>query len=57
MPLEALLYEDKGAKANFRLLDQRLLPLRSTYIDISGHEAGWKAIKVRSIHEEESALQ
>ena len=48
MPLQALLYEEKGAESRFRLLDQRLLPLRTTYIDISGPEAGWKAIKVRS---------
>ena len=46
MPLEALLYDEKGEKARFRLLDQRKLPLNTTYIDISGPEAGWRAIKV-----------
>lgn len=47
MPLEALHYVEEGQKARFRLLDQRELPLHTTYIDIAGAEAAWKAIKAR----------
>ena len=46
MPLEALQYEENGSQAIFRLLDQRELPLRSVYTEISGPEAAWTAIKV-----------
>ena len=52
MPLEALQYDEDGHKAIFRLLDQRELPLRTTYIDIPGTEAAWHAIKVILIHQD-----
>lgn len=49
MPLEALQYEEDGTKAIFRMLDQRKLPLQTTYMDISGPEAAWHGIKVVQI--------
>ena len=30
-----------------RLLDQRLLPATTAYVDVPDTEAGWRAIKVR----------
>lgn len=43
--LEAILYA-AGPPARLQLLDQRLLPLRTEYIDVPGPDAAWKAIKV-----------
>ena len=48
MALEAIKYSAReGEKAVLQLLDQRLLPLQSTYIDIDGPKAAWDAIRVR----------
>jgi methylthioribose-1-phosphate isomerase len=35
-----------GPPARLQLLDQRLLPLQSVYIDIDGPKAAFSAIKV-----------
>jgi methylthioribose-1-phosphate isomerase len=44
--LEAIRWQ-LGPPASLQLLDQRLLPLESVYIDIDGPEAAFAAIKVR----------
>lgn len=49
MSLEALIYEEEGSEAQFRLLDQRELPLRTKYIVIQGPRTAWTAIKVRGV--------
>ena len=36
----------QGPPAALQLLDQRLLPLQTVYIDIDGPESAWHAIKV-----------
>ena len=43
--LEAIRWR-QGPPAALQLLDQRLLPLQTVYIDISGPKAAWHAIKV-----------
>jgi len=46
-PLEAIRWARGPAGATLALLDQRLLPLTTAYIDISGADAAWGAIKVK----------
>ena len=43
--LEAIRWR-QGPPAVLQLLDQRLLPLQTVYIDIDGPESAWHAIKV-----------
>ena len=43
--LEAIRWQ-QGPPASLKLLDQRLLPLQSVYIDIDGPQAAFTAIKV-----------
>ena len=43
--LEAIRWR-QGPPAVLQLLDQRLLPLQTVYIDIQGPESAWHAIKV-----------
>ena len=43
--LEAIVYR-AGPPAQLKLLDQRLLPLNSEYVDVPGVSAAWTAIKV-----------
>lgn len=43
--LEAIRWQ-MGPPASLKLLDQRLLPTKSIYIDIDGPEAAFSAIKV-----------
>ncbi|MCJ1461812.1 Isopentenyl-diphosphate delta-isomerase 2 [Pseudocyphellaria aurata] len=47
--LEAIIYT-AGPPARLQILDQRLLPLRTEYIDVSGPDAAWHAIKNRCLH-------
>lgn len=43
--LEAIRWQ-QGPPASLKVLDQRLLPLQSVYIDIDGPQAAFTAIKV-----------
>ena len=43
--LEAIRWR-QGPPAVLQLLDQRLLPLQTVYIDMNGPESAWHAIKV-----------
>ena len=47
-PLEAIRWQ-QGPPASLKLLDQRLLPLQSVYIDIDGPQAAFTAIKVLAL--------
>ena len=38
----------RSPRPALRLLDQRLLPGRTEYVDVEGAEAGWHAIRVRN---------
>ena len=55
--LEAIRWQ-MGPPASLRLLDQRLLPAQSVYVEIDGPQAAYKAIKVvlTCLHTSESAL-
>ena len=43
--LEAIRWQ-RGPPASLKLLDQRLLPLKTVYTDVADPKAAWQAIKV-----------
>lgn len=45
MPLVNAILWERGPPASLKLLDQRLLPSTTSYVDVADADAGWRAIR------------